>query len=93
MTQSTAGTGSIAIHPAGEPLQRPPTGHVYFSMTKSLCAQCKRSVDAKIQFEGDAVYFRKFCPEHGHQECLVASSVEWYLDALDRTLVSLRPSD
>ncbi|MEZ4370183.1 MAG: radical SAM protein [Polyangiaceae bacterium] len=82
MTQTIAGTGSIAIHPADEPPQRPPTGHVYFSMTKSLCAQCKRSVDAKIQFEGDAVYFRKFCPEHGHQQCLVASSVEWYLDAL-----------
>lgn len=61
---------------------RPPTAHVYFSTTKSLCAQCKRSVDAKIHFQGDQVWFRKFCPEHGHQECLVSSSVEWYLDAL-----------
>ncbi len=58
------------------------TGHVYYSMTKSLCAVCKDPVDAKIHFVGDAVYFDKFCPDHGHQRALVSSSVEWYLDAL-----------
>src|SRR4051794_39141843 len=51
-------------------------------MTKSLCGTCKRSVDAKIRFRDGSVWFDKFCPEHGHQECMVASSVEWYLDAL-----------
>ncbi len=61
---------------------RKPTDHVYYSMTKSLCATCKSPVDAKIHFVGDAVYFDKFCPEHGHQKALVSSSVEWYLDAL-----------
>lgn len=61
---------------------REPTKHVYYGMTKSLCATCKKSVDAKIHFRGDGVWFDKFCPEHGHQQVLVASSVEWYLDAL-----------
>jgi uncharacterized radical SAM superfamily Fe-S cluster-containing enzyme len=61
---------------------RAPTPHVYYSMTKGLCSTCKRGVDVKIQFRGDAVWFDKYCPEHGHQSCLVASSVEWYLDAL-----------
>ncbi len=61
---------------------RAPTEHVYYSMTKGLCSTCKRSVDVKIHFGGDQVYFDKFCPEHGAQSCLVASSVEWYLDAL-----------
>jgi uncharacterized radical SAM superfamily Fe-S cluster-containing enzyme len=51
-------------------------------MTKSLCGVCKRSVDAKVLFRDGIVWFDKFCPEHGHQECAVASSVEWYLDAL-----------
>jgi uncharacterized radical SAM superfamily Fe-S cluster-containing enzyme len=58
------------------------TPHLYYSMTKSLCGVCKRSVDAKVLFRDGIVWFDKFCPEHGHQECAVASSVEWYLDAL-----------
>jgi 7,8-dihydro-6-hydroxymethylpterin dimethyltransferase len=58
------------------------TPHLYYSMTKSLCGVCKRSVDAKVLFRDGTVWFDKFCPEHGHQECAVASSVEWYLDAL-----------
>ncbi len=61
---------------------RTPTKHVYYSMTKGLCSTCKRSVDVKIHFKDDAVWFDKYCPDHGHQSCLVASSVEWYLDAL-----------
>ena len=56
--------------------------HTYFSMTKSLCRVCKKSVDAKVIIRDDAVWFDKFCPEHGAQEVIVASSVEWYLDCL-----------
>lgn len=70
---------------------RTPSKHVYYSMTRSLCSTCKRSVDAKIQFLDDQVYFHKFCPEHGHQEVLVASSVAWYLDALSFIAPSTPP--
>ena len=51
-------------------------------MTRSLCSECKATVDARIHFRGDEVVFDKYCPEHGHQSCVVASSVDWYLDAL-----------
>lgn len=51
-------------------------------MTKSLCRSCKEAVDAKIVFRNGSVYFDKFCPQHGRQESLVASSAEWYLDCL-----------
>jgi len=51
-------------------------------MTKGLCRVCKESVDAKIVFRNGAVFFDKFCAQHGHQEALVASSAEWYLDSL-----------
>jgi uncharacterized radical SAM superfamily Fe-S cluster-containing enzyme len=51
-------------------------------MTKSLCAVCKEAVDAKVVVKDDAVFFDKFCPAHGKQECLVSSSAEWYFDAL-----------
>ncbi|MDP7249254.1 MAG: radical SAM protein [Planctomycetota bacterium] len=43
---------------------------------------CRQSIDAKIIFRDGAVYFDKFCPEHGKQEVLVSSSVDWYLDCL-----------
>ncbi len=65
-----------------DPPARRSADHSYFSMTKGLCSRCKRSIDAKIIFREDAVYFDKFCPEHGKQEVLVASSVQWYLDCL-----------
>ena len=63
-------------------MERESSGHVYFTSTKSLCSTCKRQVDAKVQFAGDAVWLAKYCPDHGHQRCQIASSVEWYLDAL-----------
>jgi hypothetical protein len=64
------------------PPTRPTAGHIYFSMTKSLCGQCKRPVDAKIVFKEEAVWFDKFCPDHGKQWVRVASSIEWYMDCL-----------
>jgi uncharacterized radical SAM superfamily Fe-S cluster-containing enzyme len=64
------------------PPERKFTEHVYYSVTKSLCGTCKAPVDAKVLFADDAVWFDKFCPAHGHERCRVASSVEWYLDAL-----------
>ena len=73
------------------PPSRRPSEHMYYSMTKSLCAICKKAVDAKIVFRGGAVFFLKYCPEHGHQECLASSSVEWYLDCLSFVAPSTPP--
>lgn len=74
------------------PAPRKPTDHVYYSMTKGLCGTCKGSLDAKIVFRDDRVYLDKFCPSHGHQTCLVSSSVEWYLDALSFIAPSTPPA-
>jgi uncharacterized radical SAM superfamily Fe-S cluster-containing enzyme len=67
---------------SAKPPVRKAADQIYYTFTKGLCKTCKAPVDAKIVFRGDAVWFDKFCPEHGHQDALVASSVEWYLDAL-----------
>lgn len=50
--------------------------------TQGLCGTCKRLVDVEIRVRDGAVYYAKTCPEHGFQEALVASSAEWYEDAL-----------
>ena len=68
------------------------TGHAYYSMTKSLCAVCKQGVDAKIIVRDGKVYFDKYCPEHGHQECMVASSAQWYFDCLSFLSVTTPPT-
>ncbi len=70
---------------------RTSSDHVYFGSTRSLCATCKRGVEAKIQFEDDRVYLAKHCPDHGPERVLVASSVAWYLDALSFVAPSTPP--
>lgn len=70
---------------------RQPADHIYFSMTKGLCGECRRAVDAKILFRGERVHLDKYCPEHGHQDVVIASSVEWYLDALSFVAPSTPP--
>jgi uncharacterized radical SAM superfamily Fe-S cluster-containing enzyme len=60
-------------------------------MTKGLCAVCNRTVDAKILFHDGSVYFDKYCPDHGHEKVMVASSVDWYLDALSFIAPSAPP--
>ena len=67
---------------ATKPPARKPAEHTYYTYTKGLCRTCKKPVDAKVVFRGDSVWFDKFCPAHGHQKALVASSIEWYVDAL-----------
>ena len=74
-----------------EPTRRS-SDHVYYGTTKGLCGVCKGPVDAKILFRAGAVYLDKFCPRHGKQECLAASSVEWYLDCLSFVAPNTPPS-
>ena len=50
--------------------------------TQGLCGTCKRLVDVRVITRDGAVYFAKSCPEHGPEEHLVASSAEWFEDAL-----------
>jgi uncharacterized radical SAM superfamily Fe-S cluster-containing enzyme len=67
------------------------TGHTYYAATRSICRVCKRGVEAKVLFRGDEVWLDKFCPEHGKQKALLASSVGWYLDALTFLALSRPP--
>lgn len=59
-----------------------PTDHRLLSVTRSLCAVCKRSVSAELHARDGAVWMDKRCPTHGAQSVLVASSLDWYLDCL-----------
>jgi uncharacterized radical SAM superfamily Fe-S cluster-containing enzyme len=56
--------------------------HVFHELTRSLCPQCRRVVDALVLIRDGTVYLRKHCPEHGWHEARVLSDASWYLNAL-----------
>lgn len=49
--------------------------------TTSVCAACRALVPAKIVVDGEAVAFRKFCPQHGESVASVHGSARAYLEA------------
>jgi len=57
-------------------------GHVFDEITRSLCPQCRRVIDAKVFIRDGAVYLRKHCPEHGWNEALISSDATWHLNSL-----------
>jgi uncharacterized radical SAM superfamily Fe-S cluster-containing enzyme len=68
--------------PVRDSTSRAGRGYTYYALTKSLCRMCKAPVDGRIVFREGAVWLLKRCPDHGEQECLLSSSVTWYLEAL-----------
>ena len=48
-------------------------------MTQSVCPTCRAIVPTRVEAENDAVYFRKFCPDHGESRSLIRRGVEDYL--------------
>lgn len=53
--------------------------HTFQGVTRSLCPECRKVVDAQVLIRGGKVYLRKHCPEHGFHEALVSSDADWYL--------------
>jgi uncharacterized radical SAM superfamily Fe-S cluster-containing enzyme len=62
--------------------KQPDRGHVFHEITRSLCSECRRVIDAQVLIRDGAVYLRKHCPEHGWQEALISSDADWYLNSL-----------
>jgi uncharacterized radical SAM superfamily Fe-S cluster-containing enzyme len=61
------------------PAKQPVRDHVFHSLTRGLCPECKRVVDAQTLLRDSKIYLRKICPEHGTSEALVSSDAEWTL--------------
>ncbi|NQT74311.1 MAG: radical SAM protein [Chloroflexi bacterium] len=56
--------------------------HIFCELTRSICPECRRVIDAQVLLRDGAVYLRKRCPEHGWHEALVSSDAEWYMESL-----------
>jgi len=52
--------------------------YVFYELTRSICPECRRVVDAQILLREDKVFMRKRCPEHGSFEALVYADAQAY---------------
>ena len=52
--------------------------YVFFELTRSICPDCRRVIDAHIVLRDGKVYMRKRCPDHGRFEALVYGDAEGY---------------
>jgi hypothetical protein len=53
--------------------------YVFYELTRSVCPECRRVIDAKILLREDKVYMRKRCPEHGDFEALIYGDAQAYI--------------
>ena len=58
--------------------QKEDVDYVFFELTRSICPECRRMLDAKVLLRHNKVYMRKRCPEHGEFEALIYGDAELY---------------
>ncbi len=51
---------------------------IFWELTRSLCPECRRVIDAQILLRDNQVVMRKRCPDHGWFEALVFSDAGLY---------------
>ena len=61
--------------------RQPVRNHIFHGLSRGLCPQCKRVVDAQVLIRDGKAYLCKRCPDHGWHEALVSSDADWMLHA------------
>ena len=64
--------------PTFEPQPRP-AGEILHELTRSICPECRKVIDAQVLLRDDKVYMRKQCPEHGWFEGLIYADASAYV--------------
>ncbi len=52
--------------------------YIFYELTRSICPQCRKVIDAQIVLRHNKVYMRKRCPQCGPFEALVYGDAEAY---------------
>lgn len=55
--------------------------YVFYDLTRSICPDCRRVIDAHILIRDNKVYMRKRCPDHGMFEGLVYGDAQIYTNS------------
>jgi 7,8-dihydro-6-hydroxymethylpterin dimethyltransferase len=61
-------------------VQKRDADYVFYELTRSICPECRRVIDAKILLRDNKVYMAKRCPECGPFEALVYGDAEMYVN-------------
>lgn len=56
-------------------------GYIFYELTRSICPDCRRVIDAKILLRDNKVYMRKRCPDHGDFEALIYADAQAYTNS------------
>src|SRR5919198_3322597 len=70
-------TAAAPAAPQGAPVKRD-ADHVFYELTRSICPECRRPIDAHVLLRDNKVYLRKRCPEHGQFEALIYADAQAY---------------
>src|SRR3979490_3596684 len=76
-SSNTTASASVTSH-VPLPRQKKDVDYVFYELTRSICPQCRRVIDAQIILRDDKVYMRKRCPECGPFEALVYADAQAY---------------
>ncbi|GLV56656.1 hypothetical protein KDH_34950 [Dictyobacter sp. S3.2.2.5] len=72
---------TIASTPGPGLRRKEDADYVFLELTRSICPDCRKVIDAHILVRDNKVYMRKRCPEHGVFEGLVYGDAQAYVSA------------
>ena len=55
---------------------------IFHELTRSVCPECKRVIDAQVIIRDNKVYMRKRCPDHDWFEGIISSDAQMYVDSI-----------
>jgi len=77
----TVARNSTALSTPAVPTKKQDAGYVFYELTRSICPECRRVIDAQILLRDNKVYMRKRCPDHGTFEAPIYGDAEAYTSA------------
>ena len=69
-------------HLASRPAVKQDADYIFHELTRSICPECRKVIDAQIIIREDKVYMRKRCSDHGWFEGLISSDAQMYVDSV-----------
>ena len=66
----------------GKPRVKQDADFIFHELTRSICPDCKKVIDAQVIIRDKRVYMRKRCPTHGWFEGIISSDAKMYVDSI-----------
>ena len=63
---------------AASGMRKKDADYVFYELTRSICPQCRKAIDAKILLRDNQVFMAKRCPQCGPFEALIYGDAEAY---------------